>query len=126
MRAATSLDGEALEYPVRVVPGEEGTTVLSENVEPLPPERYRVEKYSIADPADVDGDCIDDITELNDHGAHEPVEPPSPAIDPSQWFALAIPDHVKHSRRSRLSGPQIRHFSHVKYTIVQRESDRSP
>ena len=29
-----------------------------------PRKRYRVEKYRVSDPADIDGDCIDDITEL--------------------------------------------------------------
>ena len=29
-----------------------------------PAERYRVEKYLVADAADVDGDCVDDLTEL--------------------------------------------------------------
>ena len=60
------LDGTEVEQPVLVKRGEAGTTTLAENVEALPAERYRVEKYLVADPADVDGDCIDDITELND------------------------------------------------------------
>ena len=41
----------------------------------MPAERYRVEKYLIADPADVDGDCIDDITELADPVGMNPVNP---------------------------------------------------
>ena len=47
------LDGTAVEVPVLVKKGEAGTTTLAENVEALPEERYRVEKYLIADPADV-------------------------------------------------------------------------
>ena len=62
-----------VELPVLVKRGEAGTTTLAENVEALPAERYRVEKYLIADPADVDGDCIDDITELDDFGTNNPV-----------------------------------------------------
>ena len=58
------VDGAELKFPVAVTQGEAGTTTLAENIEALPPERYRVEKYLIADPADVDGDCVDDITEL--------------------------------------------------------------
>ena len=68
-------DGETVEYPVRVILGEDGTTTLAENLSALPSERYRVEKYLIADPADVDGDCIDDITELNDPAGMNPVNP---------------------------------------------------
>ena len=45
-----------VDIPVLVKKGEAGTTTLAENVEALPEERYRVEKYLIADPADVDGD----------------------------------------------------------------------
>ena len=69
------VDGAELEIPVLVKRGEADTTTLAENVEALPVERYRVEQYLIADPADVDGDCVDDITELNDLGAMNPVNP---------------------------------------------------
>ena len=67
------VDGTEVESPVLVKKGAAGTTTLAENVEALPKERYRVEKYLIADPADVDGDCIDDITELDDFGNMNPV-----------------------------------------------------
>ena len=84
------VDGTELRFPVAVTPGAAGTTTLAENVEALPKERYRVEKYLIADPADVDGDCIDDITELNDLGALNPV---NPAADvPLNDGAVAVPD----------------------------------
>ena len=63
-----------VDLPVLVKKGEAGTTTLAENVAALPKERYRVEKFLIADPADVDGDCIDDITELDDYGTNEPGE----------------------------------------------------
>ena len=71
-------EGATIEYPVLVALGEEGTTTLSENVAPLPVERYRVEKYLVADPADVDGDCIDDLTELRAMGEMNPVNPAPP------------------------------------------------
>ena len=85
------VDGETVEYPVQVARGEDGTTTLSENVAALPVERYRVEKYSIADPADVDGDCIDDITELDSLGSMNPVNAAA-AIALSDG-AAAVPDH---------------------------------
>ena len=84
------LDGETVELPVLVALGEAGTTTLAENIKALPAERYRVEKYLVDDPADVDGDCIDDITELADLGNMNPVNPAA-AIDPNHG-ALAIPD----------------------------------
>ncbi len=79
-----------VEIPVLVKKGEAGTTTLAESVEALPAERYRVEKYLIADPGDVDGDCIDDITELADPVGMNPVNP-APAIELSDG-AVAVPD----------------------------------
>ena len=79
-----------VEIPVLVKKGEAGTTTLAENVEALPKERYRVEKYLVADPGDVDGDCIDDITELADPVGMNPVNP-APAIELSDG-AVAVPD----------------------------------
>ncbi len=84
--------GEAVEVPVLVVPGEAGTTTLAENVEALPPERYRVEKYPVADPADVDGDCIDDLTELADPAGMNPLNPAA-GIDIHEG-AVILPDHA--------------------------------
>ena len=81
-----------VELPVLVKRGEAGTTTLAENVEGLPAERYRVEKYLIADPADVDGDCIDDITELDDFGTNNPVNAArSPDLNDG---AVGIPDRA--------------------------------
>ena len=81
-----------VELPVLVKRGEAGTTTLAENVEALPAERYRVEKYLIADPADVDGDCIDDITELDDFGTNNPVNAASsPGLNDG---AVGIPDRA--------------------------------
>ena len=76
--------------PVSVTLGGAGTTTLSENVEALPKERYRVDKYSVACPADVDGDGIDDITELADPVGMNPVNPAA-AIDFGDG-AVAVPD----------------------------------
>ena len=84
------VDGAELALPVLVKRGEAGTTTLAENVEALPAERYRVEKYLVADPADIDGDCIDDITELDDLGNMSPVNPAA-AIELSDG-AVVIPD----------------------------------
>ena len=64
-----------VELPVSVTLGAEGTTTLSENVAALPKERYRVKRFCIADPADIDGDGIDDITELADPVGMNPVNP---------------------------------------------------
>ena len=84
------VDGTEVELPVLVKKGEADTTTLAENVAALPADRYRVEKYLIADPADVDGDCIDDITELDDPVGMNPANP-APAIELSDG-AVVIPD----------------------------------
>ena len=76
--------------PVSVTLGHAGTTALAENVAALPKERYRVEKYLIACPADVDVDGIDDITELADPVGMNPVNPAA-AIDFGDG-AVAVPD----------------------------------
>ena len=86
------VDGTEVEIPVLVKKGEAGTTTLAENVEAMPAERYRVEKYLIADPADVDGDCIDDITELDDFGTKNPVSAAG-SVDLTDG-AVGIPDRA--------------------------------
>ena len=84
------VDGTEVELPVLVKLGDAGTTTLAENIEALPANRYRVEKYLIADPADVDGDCIADTTELADPVGMNPVNPAA-AIEISDG-AVAVPD----------------------------------
>ena len=86
------VDGTEVDLPVLVKRGEAGTTTLAENIEALPKERYRVEKYLIADPADVDGDCIDDITELDSLGSKNPVNLASEVALTDG--AVAIPDRA--------------------------------
>ena len=77
--------------PVSVTLGGPAATTLTDRLSALPIEEYRVEKYLIADPGDVDGDCIDDITELQDPTGMSPVNP-APAV-PFKDGAVAIPDH---------------------------------
>ena len=79
----------SVEIPVLVKRGEAGTTTLAENVAAVPKERYRVEKYLVADPADVDGDCIDDIAELADAPGMNPVNPAAIALSDG---AVIVPD----------------------------------
>ena len=101
----------AVDIPVSVALGEAGTTTLAENIEALPKERYRVEKYLVADPADVDGDCIDDITELADSVGMNPINPAA-AIDVNDG-ALSIPDSATFRKLSYL-----RAGTHVKFILI--------
>ncbi|MDE2978478.1 MAG: hypothetical protein OXU63_13300, partial [Acidobacteriota bacterium] len=50
---------------VSLTRGAAGTTDLNMTVPGLPAARYKVEKYAIANPADVDGDGTDDLTDPN-------------------------------------------------------------
>ena len=113
------VDGTELRFPVAVTPGEAGTTTLAENVEALPAERYRVEKYLIADPADVDGDCVDDITELNALGTMNPLNPAA-AIE-SNDGAVAIPDRDTFETYA-YAGSDKRLF--LKYLLLDLDTDR--
>ncbi len=103
------VDGIEVELPVLVKLGEAGTTTLAENVEALPAERYRVEKYEVDDPADVDGDCIDDVTELAAPDSLNPVNP-APAIEFSDG-AVAVPDLETFRTLSR-------HQSYLKFVLL--------
>ena len=67
--------GKTVEIPVLVKLGEAGSTTLSERTRALAANHYRVEKYRVACPADVDGDGIDDLAELADSKGKNPVNP---------------------------------------------------
>ncbi len=108
------VDGTAVEMPVLVKRGEAGTTTLAENVEALPAERYRVEQYLIADPADVDGDCVDDITELADPVGMSPVN--AAAALALNDGAVAVPD--THTYDALAVG------SYFKFALLDMDTDR--
>ena len=106
------VDDTTVWYPVQVTLGEDGTTTLSENVAALPKERYRVAKYLTSNPADVDGDCTDDITELNDLGAMNPVNPAATV----ELGAVAIPDWETFET---LAYTDISGIFYIKFTLNQ-------
>ena len=85
-----TLDDGRPELPVAVVRGKAHTTELAENIEALGAGSYRVEKYSVSDPADIDGDCVDDLTELDSPATMTPLRATVP-VDLNDG-AVAIPD----------------------------------
>ena len=111
------VDGTELELPVLVKKGAAGTTTLAENVEALPADHYRVEKYLVTDPADVDGDCIDDLTELSDPVVMNPVNA-APAIAFSDG-AVAIPDN----ETLRALGHNVGDKTYLKFLLVHMYTD---
>ena len=116
--ASHTLDGTTVWDPVQVTLGQEGTTTLAENLAPLPVDRYRAEKYLVADPGDVDSDCIDDITELGAPATMNPVNP-NGAID-IRHGATAIPDQETFDALSLKPGR--RHV--IKFVVVDIDTER--
>jgi len=110
------VDGTELQVPIAVTRGAAGTTTLSENLAPLPAERYRVEQYQIAEPADVDGDCIDDITELANLGSMNPVNP-AMISDPNDGV-VAVPDLAAF----RAQGTTVYRGTAVKFVLLNLDS----
>ena len=118
-----TVDGSEVEFPVLVKRGEVDTTTLAENVAALPKERYRVEKYLIADPADVDGDCIDDLTELTNLGSQNPVNPAA-GIALTDG-AVAIPDEETFTALSEVFASRSGGWTHVvKFFLGDTDTDR--
>ena len=115
------------QVPVGVTLGADGATTLTESLEALPKERYRVEKYLVSDPADVDGDCTDDITELAAPVGMNPVNPvPAMSFDDG---AAAIPNretYVSLAYKGEI-GAIDRHLAGweaVKFHMVDMNTDR--
>ena len=115
------VDGAVQELPVLVKLGEAGTTTLAENAPARPVERYRVEKYQVADPADVDGDCVDDLTELEALGAMNPVNPAT-TIAPEAGV-LAITDHETFETLARTFAAPIA-TDYIKFLMFGLRTDR--
>ena len=115
------LDGDR-EIVASVTLGQEGTTVLTEPLSSLPREHYRVEKYLVADPADVDGDCIDDITELEDPVGMNPVNP-APAV-PFDDGVVAVPD--RETFETIIAGPRVNNpdLQDLPFLIFGHKTDR--
>ena len=121
------VQGNTVELPVLVKLGEAGTTTLTDSLIPLPAEKYRVKKHQVTNPADVDGDCIDDLTELRDLGTKSPVNR-AKAVDITDG-AVAIPDRETFETLSyqgdwatidrHLSGLEI-----IKFYIFRTNNDR--
>ena len=117
--ARHEVDGTAVEYPVQVILGEDGTTTLAENVAALPKECYRVEKYLVESPVDVDGDGTDDITELGDPAEMNPVNP-APALD-DRYGTVMVPNRETFESLAYSAGSGT---SYVKFVIINDDSER--
>ena len=115
------------EIPVSVTLGQDGATTLTEQLAALPNEHYRVEKLLVADPADIDGDCIDDITELGDPVGMNPLNR-AKAIS-FRNGAVAIPDRetfeaLSYKGRNVPYHGFLRNLEFVKFYIIEYWSSR--
>ena len=111
-----------VEAPVSVTLGRDGATTLSENVTAMPIERYRVEQFLVADPADIDGDCIDDITELADPIRMNPINP-APGLELSDG-AMAVPDRPTFEALSYQKEGSPQGVEYVKFVLLGMNTDR--
>ena len=93
------------DIPVQVKRGESGTTTLEENIIALPASDYRVEKYAVADPADVDGDCLDDLADPSPLNHSHRIE-----LDPADG-TMVIADHAQFE--------ELANWGVVKFTLVE-------
>ena len=113
------------DVPVLVKRGESGTTSLSDSLSPLGADKYRVEKYLVANPADVDGDCVDDITELDDFGYRNPMNPvfSVPAEDGSVALADRTAfENLSYQGHSNVIDLSLNNLEYVKFTILDVDS----
>ena len=116
-----------VEIPVSVTLGQAGTTTLTEQLSALPAERYRVDEFLIAEPGDLDGDCIDDITELGDPAGMNPLNP-APAVEPVDGV-VAIPDRetfeaLSYQGRRVVIDKHLRGLEFVKFYLFLMDTDR--
>ena len=107
--------------------GRAGTTTLSEQLSALPAERYRVDEFLVAEPGDLDGDCIDDITELGNPAGMNPLNP-APAVKFVDGV-VEIPDRetfeaLSYQGRRVLIDTHLRGLEFVKFYLFVMDTDR--
>jgi hypothetical protein len=116
-----------LELPVSITKGLAGTTVLTDNRGQLPEDRYRVAPFDLKAPGDLDGDGVDDVTEMNDPVNMNPLNP-AKGLQANDG-AVIIPDRATFetmsyqgndvARDAYLAGQEV-----MKFWIVGGNTDR--
>ena len=118
--------GAVTNVPVSVTRGESGTTSLSDSLSPLGADKYRVEKYLVANPADVDGDCVDDITELDDFGYRNPMNDAFPVAAEDGSIGIkdrAAFENLSYQGHSTFIDVSLNGLEYVKFTILDINSN---
>jgi hypothetical protein len=70
---AKPVAGSDWELPVAIAKGTSSVSTITDGRKQLPAGRFRLESFSVAKPGDVDGDGIDDLTELAGQPALNPL-----------------------------------------------------
>lgn len=114
------------EEPVSMALGSEGSTTLTEALRAYPAEHYRIERFARADPGDIDGDGIDDLTELAEPGRLAPFNPAA-EIDRVDGV-VAIADRATFEQLSYqgeevLIDTHLRDLEFVKYYLLDMNTD---
>ena len=115
-----------VEWPVSMALGQDGTTVLTEQLAAYPLENYRVVQYHRDDPADSDRDGIDDMQEFTNPNYLSPFNPAA-AIDIRDG-SVSIADRETFEKLS-YQGKNVKIDLHltdlefVKFYILEADSD---
>lgn len=102
---------DGAERAVGMALGTEGNVTLTEGLAAFPQAHYRVQRYSLAAPADQDGDGIDDVTEFKALGRMAPFNA-SAEVSPTDG-AVAIPDRAAFEALS-YQGQEVLIDTHLK------------
>ncbi len=107
---AKPVAGNDWELPVAIAKGSNAPSTLSDGRKQLPAGRFRVESFPIAKPGDVDGDGIDDLTELDGQPALNPLSAVT-KLDPVDAVAI-VPDRASFEKIS-YQGPDVARDSYL-------------
>ena len=108
--------------PVSIAMGEPGTTVLARLQGASTANRYLVERYRLDDPADIDGDCLDDLTELLDPTGLNPLNPAPPIS--YEDGVVAVPDQAAFDELAYRKERSPEDFAYLKFVLLDLDTER--
>ncbi len=117
----------ATEYAVAIHPGAEGAVVLDEPLRVSGNGSYRVETYSTSAPGDVDGDGVDDLTELGRAGTGGRAPLNAAGVIASEHGAVAVPDMATFEALSYYGRGTLDSYladlEYIKYLVIDAGTD---
>ena len=113
-------------WPVSMTMGVDGTMIITEPCGAYPLENYSITEHDVANPDDVDGDGIDDITEYNNMPTDGPLNY-APAVDFIDG-TTSIPDPQTFQDLATVNNvgwaPFLDDQLYVKFGILNRDTDQ--